>query len=438
MIKYLTLHFVFLLFIVPGNAQVISTFASGTLIYDPNQIAFDRNGSLFCATNIGNRVIKIDTNGVTSPFAGTGSNGFSGDGGPATLAELAQPSAVTTDSIGNVYIADVQNNRIRKVDATTGIITTIAGTGFGSPTSGGFSGDSGQATAANFFYPSGLQFDKYGNLYVADFMNGRIRKIDTSGIITTVAGNGLAGSSGDGSSATMASCRPTANICIDAIGNLFFSDWGNYTVRKVDPFGIISTVAGDTTGMWAYSGDGVPALGAGVGPLAIALDESGQLIIADGNNRIRRVVNYGIIHTIAGNGVGGSSGDGGPADSAEIYTPSGLAFDHCHNLYISQVDAGPRIRKVTFNPYCWPSQVPEIPSTELTIYPNPCTETLYIDNVRTNTRYSLFNITGIMITKGTLAGGSNTISLAGLVAGVYLIKIIDNNGQETVRRVVKW
>jgi len=322
------------------------------------------------------------------------------------------------------------------VNVATGIITTIAGTGYGAPTSGGYSGDGGQATSAEFFYPGGLHFDKYGNLYVADFRNNRVRKIDPYGMITTVAGNGVAGSSGDGGSATAAKCIPNRNMCTDALGNLYFIDWGNYTVRKISTSGIISTVAGDSTGIQIYAGDGVPALGAPIGPNGIALDEYGQLIIADNNNRIRSVDNSGIIHTIVGNGVAGASGDGGPADSAELYTPNGIAYDHCGNLYIAQVDQ-PRIRKVAFNPLCIPSKVPEIVTNEVTIYPNPAETELNINNVKVRTEYVLLNITGIIEQSGTLKEGTNNISVASLPSGIHLLELVDEQGNKTIKKIIK-
>ena len=353
---------IILLFPLITGAQIITTVpGTSSTLYDPAQLAFDKYGNLYCGEGLGNKVYKIDTAGIVTIFAGTGPAGYSGDSGLATLAKLNQPGAITTDTFGNVYIADGGNNRIRKVNIATGIITTIAG--IGSP---GFGGDHGPAISAILHCPSGLHFDKYGNLYVADFCNDRLRKIDTSGIIITIAGNGILGSTGDGGFATMAKCDPDYNMCTDAFGNLYFVDQANYSVRKIDTFGIISTIAGDTSGAYTYIGDGVPALGAPMSPGAVIFDENGLLLIADYfNNRVRRIDSSGIIHTIAGNGIGGSIGDGTLATAAEVNTPAGIAFDKCGNLYISQINE-PRIRKVTYDTST-PPTVSIVPETSDTV-----------------------------------------------------------------------
>jgi len=341
-----------------GKAQIITTVpGTSGVISDPAQLAFDRYGNLYCGEGLGNKVIKIDTSGVVSVFAGTGATGYGGDGGPATAAVFNQPAAVATDSFGNVYIGDGGNNRVRKVDVTTGIITTIAGTG-----TAGFGGDGGPAVASKLFAPGGLYFDKYENLYITDDANFRIRKIDVSGIITTIAGNGTYASAGDGGPATAAECYPDYNMCTDALGNLYFIDNANNTVRKIDTLGIISTIAGDSSGAATYVADGVPALGAPMGPAGIAFNEFGELVISDDeNNRIRLIDSSGIIHTVAGDGIVGYSGDGGSAVSAEIGQPVGITFDHCGNLYIAEITSA-RIRKVTFNLLGTPS---------ITISPSP-------------------------------------------------------------------
>jgi len=311
------------------EAQIITTVpgTTGSVLTQPESISFDIYGNLYIPVTLG-----------------TGTAGFSGDGGLATMAQVYQPTSVTTDTIGNVYIADALNNRIRKIVIATGIISTIAGNG-----TPAFSGDSGLATAAELFAPSSICFDKYGNLYFTDSRNYRIRKINTSGIIYTIAGNGLTGSTGDGGPAILARCEPETNMCIDSFGNIYFGDNGNVTIRKVDTAGIITTIAGDSSGVYTYSIDGVPALGAPMSPECVEISPHGLLVIGDElNNRVREIDSLGIIHTIAGNGVYGYSGDGGLADSAAIAFPDGIAFDHCGNMYISEVGA-PCIRKVYFS-----------------------------------------------------------------------------------------
>ena len=345
----------FVLFLTLGlarsaNAQdIITTVAGGgpnnlpavsANLDEPLGVAFDAAGNLFIADEGSHRIFKVDTSGQLTVVAGIGIFGFSGDGGPATSASLASPVSVALDGAGNLFITDQGNQRIRRVDAATGIITTVAGNGFG-----GFSGDGGPATSASLTNPFDVALDGAGNLFIADFSNSRIRKVDTSGIITTVAGNGGFTFSGDGGPATSASLRSPTGVALDGAGNLFIADGGNFRIRKVDTSGIITTVAGN--GSSEFSGDGGPATSASLtNPFGVALDGTGNLFIADeGSNRIRKVDTSGIITTVAGNGSSGFSGDGGPAISASLSGPIGVALDGTGNLFFA--DAGNnRIRKV--------------------------------------------------------------------------------------------
>ncbi len=274
-----------------------------------------------------------------STVAGSGSAGFSGDGGAATAASLLAPIDVAFDASGNLYIADLQNQRIRKVN-TSGIISTVAGNG-----DYGFNGDGGAATSASLNYPGGVAVDVSGNLYIADGANNRIRKVNTSGIISTVAGTGVGGFGGDGGAATGAGLNSPGGVAVDASGNVYIADVSNHRIRKVNTSGIISTVAG--TGSFGFSGDGGAATSAGLNqPSDVAVDGSGNLYIADiGNQRIRKVSITGIISTVAGNGDYGFSGDGGAATAADLYYPRSLAVDASGNLYIADV-GNSRIRKV--------------------------------------------------------------------------------------------
>ena len=327
-----------------AHGQIITTVAgtSGGTIYDPQQIVFDNNGNLYFPEALGNRVLKIDTSGIITTIAGTGIAGFYGDGGPATLAKLKQPSGIAIDTLGNIFITDNGNNRIRKISATSGIINTISGND-----TAGYSGDGDIAASAKLWLPNGLLFDNIGNLYIADNGNYRIRKIGVGGTITTIAGSGVSGSSGDGFPATDAMCGPSGNMCIDVLGNIYFIDGVNHTIRKINTSGIITTVGGN--GLGGYSGDEIPATSASMVPQGFVLDDSGSIFIADWvNNRIRKIDQTGIIHTISGNGTGGSIGDGGDALTAEVNYPCGIIFDRCGNLFFGQVNQ-PRIRKITFN-----------------------------------------------------------------------------------------
>ena len=261
--------------------------------------------------------------------AGNGIPGYSGDGGSAINAGLFYPQGVAVDASGNIFISDYYNNRIRKV-STSGIITTVAGTG-----TGGYSGDGGLATSANLLLPQGVAVDGSGNIYIADYYNNRIRKVSTSGIITTVAGSGTGGYGGDGGTATSANLNLPQGVAVDASGNIYIADNGNNRVRKVSPSGIISTIAGNGTG--GFSGDGSAATSAKLNsPAGVAVDGSGNIYIADyNNNRIRKVNSSGIISTIAGNGTGGFSGDGGASVNAQLFNPRSVALDGMANVYIA-------------------------------------------------------------------------------------------------------
>jgi sugar lactone lactonase YvrE len=303
--------------------------ATGAQLYRPNGLALDAAGDLFIADSLNNRVRRVDPSGVISTVAGNGSYGFSGDGGLATNARLTSPSGVAVDAAGDLFIADTFNNRVRKVDPS-GVISTVAGNGVP-----GYSGDGGPATSAALFQPFTVVVDGSGNLFIADSFNHRIRKVDPSGVITTVAGNGTAGYSGDGGPATAASLNYPYSVALDAAGDLFIADYFNDRVRKVNPSGMISTVAGN--GTHGYSGDGGLATSAALaGPVRVAVDAAGNLFIADGNNnRLRKVDSNGMITTVAGNGIQGYSGDGGPATSASLTGPSGVAVDAGGNLFLS-------------------------------------------------------------------------------------------------------
>ena len=420
------------------HGQVITNYASGSAIYDPNGLIFDVHDNLYVSSPGNHTIVKIDTSGIVTIIAGTGSPGFSGDGGPATNAKLNEPIGIAVDSSGNIFFADNQNQRVRKIDAVTGIISTIVGTGPGGVSTGGYSGDGGLASAAQLNAPSSICFDNLGNLYISDLQNYRIRKVNLFGIISTVAGNGVLGDSGDGGLAIAAKIFPTC-ICIDNSRNLYLSNFGAGTsgnnVRKIDTFGIISTIAGDSTSC-SYNGDGIDATTAQLGVYYLSIN-NGALYLSDYcNNRIRKIDNLGFIHTVAGNGIMGNTGNGGPADSAEIDHPYGIAFDHCGNLYIAQVN-NPCIRKVTFNSACTPLLTSEIATTEITIYPNPATSELHIDGVKAQTNYSLINVIGIIEQSGTLKPGNNSINIQSLPPGMYLLQLTDNEGGKTMRKIVK-
>ena len=278
--------------------------------------------------------IKAQTIGL---FAGNGYAAFAGDGGQATSAELSSPYGITIDASGNIYIADTQNNCIRKV-STDGIITTVAGIGGGS---GAYSGDGGQATAAMLSSPYNVTFDVAGNMYIADAGNMVVRMVNTAGIITTIAGNGTLGYSGDGGLATGAKLYEPRAITVDASGTIYIADGYNNRIRRIKN-DTITTYAGDGTS--GYSGDGGAATAAQVWGNGLAIDAVGNLYIAEGMD-VRMVNTAGIITTFAGTGVQGFSGDGGQATSAQFYGELDITFDAAGNLYIADMRNN-RIRKI--------------------------------------------------------------------------------------------
>ena len=307
----------------------------------PGSLATDPAGNLYIADFGNQRVRRVAPDGTIRTAAGTGEAGFSGDGGPAVQAKIAEPAGVATDRAGNLYIADRYHNRVRRV-TPAGVISTFAGTGeFGS------SGDGAAATAARLAYPAGLAIDASNNLYVSEQGSSRIRRISAAGIISTIAGNGTPGFSGDGGPATEASLNTPAGLAFDAAGNLYIADSANQRIRMVSPSGRISTVAGGGTTL----SDGDLATKAILrGPQAVAVDAAGTLYIADSQaSRVRRVDKNGIITTFAGTGESGFSGDGDLASNAKIEVPSGLAIDAAGNLYISDRNNN-RVRVVLASP----------------------------------------------------------------------------------------
>jgi len=297
--------------------------ATSAKLYTPTGVFVDSSGNIYIADYNNNRIRKVDVStGDIDTVAGNGNTGLQ-DGVLATNAPLGWPVSVFLDGSGNMYFSDYYYHRIRKVDGGTGIITTVAGstTAYGADT-GGYSGDGGPATSAELYRPIGIHVDASGNIYIADYMNNRIRKVDgETSIITTVAGTGTAGYNGDDQPATSAKLNWPEDVELDASGNIYITDtWYTPRIRKVDSAtGIITTVAGN--GLPGYNGDNHPATGRKLNfPTSVFVNVYGDIYITDtSNHRIRKVTaSTGIITTVAGNGSAGSSGDGGAATSAKI------------------------------------------------------------------------------------------------------------------------
>ena len=294
----------------------------------PRNLAFDTAGNLYVADQRSHRIRKIDINGIITTIAGTGVDGFSGDDGPATEAQLKNPRAVTVDKNGNLYISDKGNSRIRKV-TTDGIISTIAGTG-----EDGYSGDGGAATSARIKFPYQMKTDAQGNLYFTEASNHLVRKISTDGTISTVAGTGTTGFSGDNGAATSAQLATPWGMTLDDEGNIYISDSYNHRIRKVDTDGNITTIAG--TGTAGDSGEGGAATSALLNtPGCIDIDKAGNIYFTSiGNAKVKKILKNGNIVTIAGTGLQ-SYVKNTVALSAGMRAPYGLTLDNSNNVYIS-------------------------------------------------------------------------------------------------------
>jgi len=325
---------------VAGFAGDAGPATAGNLKF-PAGITFDSAGNMYIADASNSRIRKVDKNGVITTFAGTGAFAISGDGGAATAAALNRPYGVATDQAGNLYIADTYNDLIRKVTASSGSISTIAGT------MEGFGGDGGAASGASLDTPTAVVLDTAGNLYIADTLNNRIRKVTTDGKINTIVGDGNNADFGDGGPAISASVNRPMGLALDSAGDLYVADTASHRIRKVTPDGTITTIAGNGSG--GFQGDGGPATEASLYyPKGIVVDPStGNLYIADWlNSRVRVVTPDGNINTVAGNGSYDYYGDGGPATSAALRFPWGVTVDPAGNVYVAD-DENSTIRKLT-------------------------------------------------------------------------------------------
>ncbi len=456
--------------LLPGNtaeAQVVSTVVGGgacdtcpateAVLYNPSDVLLDGLGNVYIADFNNDRVRKVDSSGVITSVAGNGLKGFKGDGGPATAASLNGPFGITFDLSGNLLITESVNNRIRKVDLSTGIITTIAGTGVA-----GFGGDGGPATAALLNVPRHIIVSSSGDIYFSEVGNERVRKIDVNGIITTVAGNGIEGFSGDGGPATSARLFNPFGLAFDTQGNLFIADVDNHRVRRVSTTGIITTVAG--TGSFTFSGDGGRATLAGIAsPTRMTFDPVGNMYVPSSipNHRVRKIVAGTdglitgaadeIISTIAGNGVGGYGGDGGAATAASINRPFAISRDSAGNLFVAdfgnlrvrQIDPSGTITTYAGNGLCCYS-ADQRPAIQATLnFPTGITRdgagNYYIadrDNNRirvVNNQASPITVAGLTINPGNIRtiagtgaagyGGDNGPAASAVVNKPYYIEV---------------
>ncbi len=405
--------------------------ATNSNLWTPIGLAIDAAGNLFIADYGADRVRKVNSAGIINAAAGNGLAAETGDGGPATAAEVGGSIGVAFDAIGNLYIAAEDSNRIRKVD-TAGIITTIAGYGRV------YGGDGGPATAAGIGTPYDVVVDGRGNIYFSEPNKYTIRKIDATGTISTFAGTGVAGYNGDSIAATSAQLNFPRGLAVDDTGNVYVGDYLNYRVRKIDTFGMITTIAG--TGTLAHAGDGGAATAASLSyPAGVATDHAGNIYISDGL-WIRKVDTAGIISTISGGGTSADFGDGGPATAGSFEQTAGIKVGADGSIYIADGTAQ-RVRKI----------VPSVPSESLSsrkltkkgegllLSPNPTSGNITIQAPEAGSLV-VYNMIGQQVAAYKLASGATDVRLpAALAAGVYMgvYKADDGGTQQTVRVVVE-
>jgi sugar lactone lactonase YvrE len=430
------------IFTVAGNGTMGYTgdhgLADSAQLDFPSAVAVDSVGNIYFCDRDNHVIRKVDTNQIITTFAGNGYPGSEGDGGLAIDAEFSAPYGITLDKAGNIYIAD---EYMRKIDISTGIITNFAGGGTNNP------GDGGAASEALTESIGQIAFDGIGNLYITDGRHASIRKVDTSGIITTVAGSDTMGCSGDGGPATSAELNMPRGVAIDTGGNIFIADFQNHNIRRVDAqTGLISTISGDPFGNdGGYSGDNGPASRAVLmTPNQLAFDAGGDLFIDDPQNQSVRVINtLGIIFTIAGqnqsNGMPPDSltdADGIPATDATLRSPYEIAIDQQNNLYIAEADNF-KVRKVDFG------GTAGIQSTAGTIsfhtYPNPASELLYVESASLGEgkiSYAVYNVAGQLVSLPyTLAANQVQFNTSKLAPGMYYIHVVSDAGNGTARFV---
>ena len=437
-----------------AQAQIITTIAgasiftgpgSGTFSGDsglataadmdsPCSIAIDSNGNVFIADENNLRIRKINTSGIINTKAGISPvHGFGGDDSIATGARFCDLGYIKLGPDGNLYIPDVCNNRIRKIDGA-GIITTYLGDG-----SLCSCGDGGLVAVAQTERPVGITFDYGGNMIFSEAYN-HVRKIDVSGYVSLVAGaSAIDGDSGDGGPATDAHLNLPQDIATDYLGNIYISDSRNSIIRKVDPYGIITKFAGTDT-VFDYFGDGGAATNAKLYfPTGIITDGEGNVFFSDcGNNVIRRIDHAtNIITTVVGNGTQGFSGDSGLATNAQLYHPAGITFDRYGNLYIADW-LNNRIRKVTNVGV--PLRVRgtvERGAEGVLVYPNPAGKEINI-SAGIGADVTITNLLGQTLIKTTMHKSIEPIDIGGLANGVYMVCVTDTaTGVKTVLRVIK-
>ena len=429
-----------------ADAQIITTFAGNdttgycgdgmlaiySCISNPIGVTIDLFGNLYISDAHNRRIRKVDVAGIISTVGGNGINGYRGDDSLATGAEFCDMAYINILYDENLYIPDVCNNRIRKIDIVTGVISTAIGDGVF-----GYSGEGVAATDAELCYPFSVSVNRFGRMVFSE-VSARIYEVTDSGKLHLLAGSdSLGGFGGNGGPATAAVFNHAVDVAFDPWGDMYVSDLGNAVVRLVDTNGYVYPFAGtDTT--FGYSGDGGQATNALLqSPEGIATDGAGNVYFSDQvNNAVRRVDHEThIITTIAGTGVAGFSGDGGSATAAKICGPAGLAFDQDGNLYIADYGNN-RIRKVTNAGVPLRARQPAaVAGDAVKVYPNPATTQLTVEGAR-GCGLTLVDAVGQAVWSLREAGMKETIPLTGLAPGVYtLVAVNAETGERVVRMV---
>jgi sugar lactone lactonase YvrE len=403
----------------------------------PYGVCFDGAGNFYIADQGNYAIRKVSSaSNIITTIAGNGSSGYGGDSGPASSSVLSLVYGICTDPAGNIYFSDMANSVVRKINAVTGIITTVAGT----DTTSGYSGDSGPAIAATLGEPQGICIYA-GNLYITDYTNACIRKVNlATGIISTIAGNGTGGYTGDGGPAVAATLNGPSAICANAAGDLYIADESNFVIRKISAAtGIISTIAG--TGVEGYSGDDSAAINANIGFIdGICIDPYGNVYINDLSCSSRKInMATGIINTMAGSGTAsGYTGDGGPATGGLLNWPAGLCIDPATGNIIIADAANNRIRRATQPGYFITTKTNNIAAeAQPAIYPNPSTGNFYIQ-VPDGQKYGVAQVTSIAGEKvytSLLKANVNAINIPGIAGGNYIISIQSPSGSVFTQKI---
>lgn len=441
-VKFLAAVFLFVFCHVAGTAQVIVTVAgigingysgdggpaTNAQMSAPSALVFDKNGNFYFTEGTNPTIRKVSPAGVISRVAGNGTSGYSGDEGLAVDAEIRGGGGLAVDKWNNIYLADGGNHRVRKI-TTDGVIRTIAGTGVA-----GYNGDGISALSAKLNQPQGVGVDDTGNIYICDRMNFRLRKVDTFGNISTIAGTGVMGYAADGARADTAAINESWYVVADKNGDIYFMDKSR--IRKIVATDHkLSTIAGN--GIDAYSGDGGPATAASIGTQYFTFDSVGNMFLAEGAQRIRRIDTDGIISTIAGIGIGGADPEGVSLPFARVNSPTGIAFSPAGELYFTE-KTGAKVRKITL---AWDgvNDVNE-KSAGLEVFPNPTQGmvSVRINAIEREANLTIIDARGVAVRTMTVpCNVTKEIDLSGLAPGGYTVRTVVGNDEECRQLIVR-